>query len=187
MFQDVGSDCLRTSLWNGMVRMVGSTRALEMRNREIEHLENERRIRGHYPRVRSLRDLEKGLRERHRILALQYIRLGEQKVNSPGVKFFIEQWQRGVFLVIIRSACNLMHSICVDTRCDPAMILDGAEKHPMWCSQESFELCVGENLRFEGIEEARELVALPERDPTKPPKKKKKKFTSDRGSASNAR
>ena len=56
-------------------------------------------------------------------------------------------------MVTVRAVCGMCHAVVVDTRSKPGIVLDGVEKHPMRLCPESHALCVGNERKFDCLED----------------------------------
>jgi len=137
--------------------------------------------RGYGTRIRGFSDMQKVAASRVRNVTLNYVRVPGYKKAIPGLAFFLDRVERGVFLLRMTGTNNMKHAICVDNREEPALILDSAEDCPMVLTKSSLKLCVGDDTQFQDIAEARKVVKQGKIDFEK--KRTRRRSRSDLGKA----
>lgn len=130
-----------------------------------------RAVNGWRPRLRDFRDVQKMCERLGGDIVLRHVRNAH-----PDLRFFAQQKRSGLIVLTVRSACDLKHAFCIDTRPNPGTIYDFADIYPLICSTESIKLCIGDDRSYSRIEDVRKVVQVRK---TKPGKKKVRRGVSD--------
>ena len=173
--RDNGDQCLRASLLNALKLFCVQGTDQEFNRKERADMERRTLEGKRARRYRSVRCLGKALSQFLPRLELGHIRDGTGDRIQPSVNFLMRRGIEGVLMVTVRSVCGLRHAVVVDTRSKPGMVLDGVEKHPMRLCPESLALCVGNERKFDCLENVRVLRWKPSRSGVKKVNKKKRK------------
>ena len=94
---------------------------------------------------------------------------------QPVVNFLMRRGIEGVLMITVREVCGMRYAVVVDTRTKPGMVLGGVEKHHMRPCPESLSLCVGNERKFDCLEDVPVLRWKLSRTGVKKFNKKKRK------------
>lgn len=174
-YRDVGNYCLRSSLLNALKMFCEDGKARECALKEKTEMRSRLNAGNLCRKYLSTRCLSKALSSYLPRLELGHFRDGSGKKRDVGVNFLMRHQIAGVFLVTMRALCGMFHAVAVDKKCQPALIDDVVENHPMRLCPESIAQCIGSDKLFDCLEGVRMLRWRPSASVVKKLNERKRK------------